>query len=182
MSRVPKALRQCKARAKERTKRTNDLNLDIDLYERFGERVDLDETRIDGASESTELGDETNVTLLDGLVWVRAANAARDRTESTDGGTQSVDHAAVPAGARGVFSVGLDDLRIAWLKVLATRWLHVDDGVVGASDGRRKVAVRRSLDGVAATVGLGKAHCGDSVVLLGCLLLMWSVDWNGVDQ
>ena len=160
----------------------HNLNLDIDLYERFGERVDLDETRVDGASETTELGDETNVTLLDGLVWVRAANAARDRTESTDGGTQSVDHAAVPAGARGILSISFDDLRIRWLKVFATRWLHVDDGVVGTSGGCGKVAVRRSLDGVAATVGLGKAHCGDSVVLLGCLLLMWSVDWNGVDQ
>ena len=120
----------------------HNLNLDVDLHERFGERVDLDETWVDGASETTELGDQTDVALLDGLVGVRATDAARDRTESTDGRAQGVDHAAVPAGARGIFSVRLDDLRIAWLKVFATWWLDVDDGVVGASDGRRKVAVR----------------------------------------
>ena len=90
----------------------HNLNLDIDLHERFGERVDLDETRVDGASETTELGDETNVALLDGLVRVRAADAARNRTEGTDGRTQSIDHAAVPAGARGIFGVGLDDLGV----------------------------------------------------------------------
>ena len=113
----------------------HNLNLDIDLHERFGERVDLDETRVDGASETTELGDETNVTLLDGLVRVRAADAARNRTEGTDGRTQSIDHAAVPASARGIFGISFDDLRIAWLKILAARWLHVDDRVVGTSDG-----------------------------------------------
>lgn len=113
----------------------HNLNLDIDLHERFGERVDLDETRVDGASETTELGDETNVTLFDGLVRVRAADTARNRTKSTDGRAEGVDHAAVPAGARGIFSISFDDLRIRWLKVLATRWLHVDDRVVGTSDG-----------------------------------------------
>lgn len=113
----------------------HDLNLDIDLHERFRERVDLDETRVDGASETTELGDETNVTLFDGLVRVRAADTARNRTKSTDGRAECVDHAAVPAGARGIFGISFDDLRIRWLKVLATRWLHVDDRVVGTSDG-----------------------------------------------
>ena len=113
----------------------HDLDLDIDLHERFGERVDLDETRVDGASETTELGDETNVTLLDGLVRVRAADAARNRTEGTDGRTQSIDHAAVPASARSIFGISFDDLRVRWLKVFTTRRLHVDDRVVGTSDG-----------------------------------------------
>lgn len=114
----------------------HNLNLDIDLYERFRERVDLDETRVDGASETTELGDETNVTLLDWLVWVGAADTARNRSESTDSRTESVDHAAVPAGARGILSISFDDLRIRWLKVFAARWLHIDDRIVGTSDGR----------------------------------------------
>ena len=61
----------------------NNLNLDIDLNERFGERVDLDKTRVDGTSETSKLGDETDVTLLDRLVWIRAADAARNRTKST---------------------------------------------------------------------------------------------------
>lgn len=63
----------------------HDLDLDIDLYELFGERVDLDKTRVDGASETTELGDETNITLVDRLVGVRAAKAAGNGTESTNG-------------------------------------------------------------------------------------------------
>ena len=58
----------------------HNLNLDIDLYERFGERVDLDETRVDGASETTELGDETNVTLLDGFVLVDCKLTATNKS------------------------------------------------------------------------------------------------------
>jgi len=139
----------------------HDLDLDVDLHERFGERVDLNETRVDGASETTELGDETNVTLLDVLVWVRAAETARNRTESTDGRAESVDHAAIPASARGIFSIGLDHLRVRWLQVLATRWLDLNDRVVRTSVRRGSVAVGRPLDRVA--VGLGKAHCGDFV-------------------
>ena len=114
----------------------HNLNLDIDLHERFGERVDLDETRVDGASETTELGNKTNVTLLDWFVWVGATDTAGNCTQSTNGRTQGVDHAAVPAGARGIFSIGFDDLRIGWLEVFATRWLHIDDRIVGTSDGR----------------------------------------------
>jgi hypothetical protein len=41
----------------------NDLDLDIDLDKTFTERVDLDETGINSAIESTEFGDETDVTL-----------------------------------------------------------------------------------------------------------------------
>jgi hypothetical protein len=53
---------------------TNNLNFDIDLKEAFAERVDLDETG--RTVESTELGDQTNVTLRDGFIGVRAADAA----------------------------------------------------------------------------------------------------------
>jgi len=110
---------------------TDNLNLDINLGERFGERVDLDETRVDGARKATELGDETNITLVDGLVGVRAAETAGNSTESTNGRTESVDHAAIPAGARCILSVGLDDLGVRWLQVLATWRLNIDDGLAG---------------------------------------------------
>jgi len=144
----------------------NNLNLDIDLNERFGERVDLDKTRVDGTSETSKLGDETDVTLLDRLVWIRAADAARNRTKSTDSRTEGVDHATIPAGARGILSIGLDNLRVRRLKVLATWWLDLDDRVVDTSVGRRDVAVGRPLDRVA--VGLGKAHRGDRVYTTFC--------------
>lgn len=62
----------------------HDLNLDIDLYERFGKRIDLDETRVDGASETTELGDETNVTLLDGFILVDCKPTTTNKSWSTD--------------------------------------------------------------------------------------------------
>jgi len=90
----------------------HNLNLDIDLHKRLRERVDLDETRVDSTSEATELGDQTDITLLDGLVRVWAADAARNRAESANGRAEGVDHAAVPAGTRGIFGVGLDDLGV----------------------------------------------------------------------
>jgi hypothetical protein len=55
---------------------TNDLNLDVDLNETFAEGVDLDETGINSAIESTEFGDQTDVTLRDRFVGVGTANAA----------------------------------------------------------------------------------------------------------
>jgi hypothetical protein len=91
---------------------TNNLDLDIDLSERLRQRVDLDETRVDGARKATELGDETNIALVDGLVGVRAAKTAGNGAESTNGRTQGVDHAAIPAGAGRILGVGLDDLGV----------------------------------------------------------------------
>lgn len=69
----------------------NDLDLDIDLNETFGEWVDLDQTRIDCAGETTELGDKTDVTLTNGLVWVGADETTWDRTAETDATTESID-------------------------------------------------------------------------------------------
>ena len=63
---------------------TNDLDLDIDLDKTLTERVDLDETGINRAIESTEFGDETDVTLRDGFVGVRADDAARNGTHSSN--------------------------------------------------------------------------------------------------
>ncbi len=67
-----------------RIERTNDLNLDIDLDETFTERVDLDETGINGAIEPTEFGDETDVTLRDRLVGVRTDDATGNGTHSSN--------------------------------------------------------------------------------------------------
>jgi hypothetical protein len=63
---------------------TNDLNLDIDLNKTFTERVDLDETGINSAIESTEFGDETDVTLRDRFVGVRTANAAGESAHGSN--------------------------------------------------------------------------------------------------
>lgn len=71
--------------------RTNDLDLDIDLDELFGQRVDLDETGVDGAIEATEFGDETDIPLTDWLVRVGAHDAARDSTTETDACPERVD-------------------------------------------------------------------------------------------
>ena len=153
----------------------DDLDLDVDLHERLRKRVDLDETWVDGASETTELGDETNVTLFDWLVRVGAAETARNGTESTNGRAESVDHAAIPARARSIFGVGLDDLRIRWLKILAAWRLNMNDRVVDTSDRWRRVAVGCPLNRIA--VGLGKAHCGDGVCLF--VVIVCDGDWNG---
>lgn len=42
---------------------TDDLDLDVDLDEVLGKRIDPHETRIDSARESAKLGDETDGTL-----------------------------------------------------------------------------------------------------------------------
>ena len=62
----------------KKARRTNDLYLDIDLNQFLGQRVDFNETGVNGTIESTELGHETNVPLVDGFVRIRADAAARD--------------------------------------------------------------------------------------------------------
>lgn len=69
----------------------DNLNLDIDLDESLGERVDLDETWVDGTVETAELCDETDVALGDRLVGVGAADAAGDGAEGADAGAETVD-------------------------------------------------------------------------------------------
>ena len=55
------------------------MNLDIDLDQLLAERVDLDQTRVDGACETAEFRDQADITLRDGAVWVGAEDAAGDR-------------------------------------------------------------------------------------------------------
>jgi hypothetical protein len=69
----------------------DDLNLDIDLDERFGQRVNLDETGVDGAIEATELGDQADISLRNGFVRVGTADAAWDRSEEANAGAEIVD-------------------------------------------------------------------------------------------
>ena len=66
------------------------LNLDVDLNEALGERVDPGETRIDCLVETTELGNEADVALTDALIGVGAAEAARDGAEGTNARTKSI--------------------------------------------------------------------------------------------
>ena len=54
----------------------DDLDLDVDLHQLLGERVDVDQTGVDGTREAAELGDETDVSLRHGLVGIRADDAA----------------------------------------------------------------------------------------------------------
>ena len=66
----------------------DDLDLDVDLDELLGERVDLDEARVNGAVEAAEFGDEADVALRDGFVGVRAYDAAGDGAEEADARTE----------------------------------------------------------------------------------------------
>lgn len=72
----------------------DDLNLDVYLVEALRERVDLDQTRVDGLVELAELGDKTHVALGYLLVGIGAAKAARNSTECSDTSAQSVNYGA----------------------------------------------------------------------------------------
>jgi len=67
------------------------LDPDVDLGNLLGKRVDLDKAGVDGAVETSELGDETNMALVDGLVRVWAADTAWDGSDSSDACTNGVD-------------------------------------------------------------------------------------------
>ena len=69
----------------------DDLDLNIDLDELLGQRIDLDKTRVDSAVETAEFRDEADISLADGFVGVGADNAARDGTAETDAGPEVVD-------------------------------------------------------------------------------------------
>ena len=74
---------------------TNNLNFDIDLDELLGQGVDLDETRVDCTVESTKLGYETNVSLANWLVWVRADDTTWNGSEETDAVPERVNFIAI---------------------------------------------------------------------------------------
>jgi hypothetical protein len=66
------------------------LNLDIDLKKSLAERVDLDQTRVDSLVELSELGDKTNVALMDFLVRVGANDTAGNSAHGSDDTSENV--------------------------------------------------------------------------------------------
>lgn len=73
----------------------DDLDLDRDLTDLLAERVDLDQSGIDTARELSERRNESYATLLDLLVRVGAAEAARNGTEKSSEATEAVDHGSI---------------------------------------------------------------------------------------
>jgi len=110
---------------------TNNLNLDIDLDETLGERVDLDKTWIDCAIETTKFGDETDITLRNGLVRVGTEDTAWNSTHGSNARTQGVDHASIPAMS-SLVAFASKCLRIRRLKILSLWWFDIDQRVVTA--------------------------------------------------
>lgn len=114
---------------------TNNLNLDIHCDELLRKWVDPDKAWVDCADESSKLGDQADIALVDRLVWVRAADAARNRTQTTNDRPETLDHRSIPAVRRGICAVRLDDLSVRWLKIFSTWRLHRDQTSVITIDG-----------------------------------------------
>jgi hypothetical protein len=68
----------------------DNLDLHVDGGQVLAEGVDLDQTGVDGAFESTKLRYETDLTLVDRLEWVGAADTAGNGTAETDTFSQAV--------------------------------------------------------------------------------------------
>ena len=85
----------------------DDLDLDVHLDQFLGQRVDLHETRVDGAVEAAEFGDESHVALAHGLVGVGADDAAGDSAAESNPASERVD-------CRG-FSVSLSQSLLGYL-------------------------------------------------------------------
>ena len=75
--------------------RTNDLNFDIDLDELLRQGIYLNQAGIHCAVEPTELGNQTNVSLADGLVRIWANDAAWNGSEETNTISERVDLIAI---------------------------------------------------------------------------------------
>ncbi len=143
-----------------RSGHTSNLDLDIDLDKTFTEGVDLDETGIDGLVELAELGDKTDIALVDLLVGVGAEDTAGHGTDRADAGAEGIDHGTVPALGVGV---AVDDLGIALLQILRARaldrhgGLRTEDGRVGRGAVRVALVGRLSCGGRrhGAALGMG---------------------------
>ena len=110
----------------------DNLDLNVDLHKLLGERVDVDETRVDGACKTTKLGNKTYVALADGLVWVGTDDAAWNSAEGAHAAAEGVDllrmvrganvmclgtiyHGTIPSVCVCISIIRLDDPRIAGL-------------------------------------------------------------------
>lgn len=147
-----------------RKKRTDNLNLDVDVEDSLGERIDLDQAWIDGPREATELGDETDFSLVYRLKDAGADDAARNGAQVSDDGAEGVLHVAVPCMSVTLLIVGLDGTRVRRLKVLSLRRLDLDEWLI-------RVPVAGSVDGSFAIL--------DAVCVHGCYFLSWSwIKWR----
>lgn len=122
------------------------LDLDVDLDQALGQRVDLDETRVNGAVETAEFGDETNISLIDTLVGVRADDATGNGSHGTDDSAKGIDHLSVPAGRIGLRadSGGIGALEIILLGRLDGHFvggLEADGGLIVGLAGGRALAI-----------------------------------------
>lgn len=115
---------------------TNNLDLDIDLDETFGERVDLDKTWIDCAVETTELGDQTDITLRDRLVRVGTEDTAGNSSHGSNARTEGVDHTSIPAMV-ALIAFTSESLRIGWLEIFSLWWLNIDQWIIAATRSMR---------------------------------------------
>jgi hypothetical protein len=78
------------------------LNLDINLEKSLAERIDLDQTGVNSLVELSELGNETNVALVDFLVRVGTNDAAGNSAHSSDDTSEDVHHASIPVIGTGL--------------------------------------------------------------------------------
>lgn len=142
-------------------KLTNNLDLDVDLNQVLRERVDLDETGVDGARETAKLGDKSYITLADGLIRVGTAETARNGTESSNARPKAVDHGPIPAVLGFIFRIRLDDLRIRWLQIFATWRLDFDQRILDwrALASRARHVVVSGLCGAGSAVGGHVVFC-----------------------
>jgi hypothetical protein len=115
---------------------TNNLHLHVNCNETLRERVNFDQTGINGARKATESSNQANRSLLHRAIWIRAANAARNSTACSDERAESTNHCPVPSMATGIFLIRLQDLGVRRLKVFFTRWFNVNQTVSGAVCGR----------------------------------------------
>lgn len=61
------------------------------MNELLGQRVNFDEARINSTVESAEFGDKSDIPLLDGSIWVRTDDAARNSSQEADKWSESID-------------------------------------------------------------------------------------------
>jgi hypothetical protein len=107
----------------------DDLDLDVDGEEVLAEWVDLDKTGVDRAFEASKSRYETDLTLVDGLEGVGAADTAGNGTAETDTFSQAVHQFRVPAVRIRVIIIVLDCCSIARLQVAQAGKLDIHEAV-----------------------------------------------------
>lgn len=140
--------------------RTDELDLDVDLNKPLRQGVDLHKTRIHCAVKAAEFGDQTNLSLKDCFVCIGADNAARNSATGADNNSKVVDHTTIPVVHQGILAVGLDNMTVGRLEILAAWRLDLDDGIFG-----RAAAIQVVNWGLAVLV----SHGGDWDTVAVCI-------------